>query len=134
MFPFFSGLLIFSVFLERKRERGSTIPKIKRKFIVRHVRVGTKHVVRRVARPNGKFISQNLLAFDLSSLPLLILFLRGRWDRVHIYIARWYVLSRIEDNARLRPVEPALVTREKNLISFNIRLPLPIKDLFTAVY
>lgn len=33
---------------------------------MRRVRVGMKHVVRRVARPNGKFISQNLLAFDLS--------------------------------------------------------------------
>lgn len=32
---------------------------------------------------------------------------------MHIYIARWYVLSRIEDNARLRPVEPALVTKER---------------------
>lgn len=53
---------------------------------------------------------------------------------MHIYIARWYVLSRIEDNARLRPVEPALVTREKNLINSNIRLLLPIKDSFTAVY
>lgn len=64
LFSFFSGLLIFSVFAEKKGE--STIPKIKRKFIVRPVHVGTKHVVRRVARPNGKFISQNLLAFDLS--------------------------------------------------------------------
>jgi len=40
------------------------------------------------------------------------------------------VLSLIEDNARLRPVEPALVTRKKNLISFNICLLLPIKDSF----
>lgn len=60
LFSFFSGLLIFSVFAEKKGK--STIPKIKRKFIVRRVRVGTKHVV----QSNGKFISQNLLAFDLS--------------------------------------------------------------------
>lgn len=54
---------------------------------------------------------------------------------MHIYIARWYVLSRIEDNARLRPVEPALVTREKSLISSNIRLYCClIKDLFAVVY
>lgn len=86
---------------------------------MRRVRVGTKHVVRRVARPNGKFISQNLLAFDLSCVEPAVfnsLFFfkgRGRRGRVHIYIARWYVLSRIEDNARLRPVEPALVTKER---------------------
>jgi len=66
LFSFFSGLLIFSVFRREEGEEGSTIPKIKRKFIVRRVRVGMKHVVRRVARPNGKFILQNLLAFDLS--------------------------------------------------------------------
>lgn len=41
---------------------------------------------------------------------------------MHIYIARWYVLSRIEDNARLRPVESALVTRGRARISSNIRL------------
>lgn len=61
---FFSGLSNIFCFPREKggKERVSTIPKIKRKFIVRRVRVGTKHVV----RPNGKFISQNLLAFDLS--------------------------------------------------------------------
>jgi len=66
LFSFFSGLLIFSVFRREEGEEGSTIPKIKRKFIVRRVRVGMKHVVRRVARPNGKFILQDLLAFGLS--------------------------------------------------------------------
>jgi len=53
-------------------------------------RVGMKHVVRRVARPNGKFISQNLLAFDLSCVELTIFsfFFLIRKDRVHIYILR----------------------------------------------
>lgn len=71
----------------------------------------------------------------MSSLPFLVLFFKGGGDRVHIYIARWYVLSRIEDNARLRPVEPVLVTREKSLISSNIRLYRRfIKVLFAIVY
>lgn len=57
---------------------------------------------------------------------------------MHIYIARWYVLNWIEDNARLRPVEPALVTRKKSSISsilifrclLKIRLLLHIKEKF----
>lgn len=138
MFSFFSGLLIFSVFRREEGEEGSTIPKIKRKFIVRRVRVGMKHVVRRVARPNGKFILQNLLAFDLSCVEpagFFFFFLKKEGiECAYIYIARWYVLSRIKNNARLRPVEPALVMRKKSLMSPNICLLLSIKDSFTVIY
>lgn len=96
---------------------------------MRHIRGGTKHAVQRIARPNGNSFRQNLLAFDLSWVESVVSSFLGRNAYLHCAMVRALVLSRIENNARLRPVEPALVMREKSLISSNIHLPPTIEDI-----